>query len=768
MTTREIDDLLFRLLGSVNGDARHLGFVEPAVLIFGRCLEQQPPAICDQHIRPHAHSIIHALRPEFIPTLGYRVLCALPVVLERIAASAPEAIPSDFEKVGDALARTQAWHRRLLGEEKESADGAGPDDSFIQPPAGVKEPPGTPSKEPRARLALVWDWQRGGNDLSIGKTISAGLDLVLAGEWSMRKTFEPLVAFSERIREYNDPFARQMRTAVALAEGHFLRQGVGEIRRLPREYIFHICAEESPPDWLRLFSGGSAGLGLTLLALAKLDTLDLRRRQRLLRGDVVFTGEVDPAGNVLAVDRNGIAPKIEAAFYSTSRTFVLPRGNLEQARGILALLTERHPRRRLELFPVGTVSEAYEDGRVTEPRQVRPLKVTAARARRRRKTLAAGFAALAAALMLGILLPPRLDREIVTYDFDGGRIRFYNRYGYNFDSFKVPYHIAAWDNIYHDISAKSHRLVLDNINGDPATRELVFISVESHWNHNSPVGRIHVHLFSSRGRLLQHVAPMPEIKVIWPDSTRIYTDFTYCLDSVEDIDGDGFKEVLISFTETLWWPSGIINVSLLRGDYQVFLHRGHMKHFITVDSEKPGKKLIVAGGRNNRDSIDVVAVLDPERMHGMTPPPERSGLEIPGFENNVAMHYIAIPASDLREVQSGIGRPYIEKIRRDDKGRVRISVLENSDVLLRNAILYYLDSAWRCAEIQYSDAYISAFRLGLGGVDITERLERQTQRLKREFRYYTGSGFSDSPVINAGYLAGGGKPPASGASLVQD
>ena len=224
--------------------------------------------------------------------------------------------------------------------------------------------------------------------------------------------------------------------------------------------------------------------------------------------------------------------------------------------------------------------------------------------------------------------------------------------------------------------------------------------------------------------------------------------------------GDWFAERFIDGRE--------LNVSLLRGDYQVFLHRGHMKHFITVDSEKPGKKLIVAGGRNNRDSIDVVAVLDPERMHGMTPPPERSGLEIPGFENNVAMHYIAIPASDLREVQSGIGRPYIEKIRRDDKGRVRISVLENSDVLLRNAILYYLDSAWRCAEIQYSDAYISAFRLGLGGVDITERLERQTQRLKREFRYYTGSGFSDSPVINAGYLAGGGKPPASGASLVQD
>ena len=754
MTTREIDDLLFRLLGSVSGDARHLGFVEPAILIFERCLAQRSSEICDQHLRPYAHSMIYALRPEIIPTLHYRVLCALPPVLQRIAASAPEALPPDFEPVGDAITRTRAWYRRLLGEDEH----------------GAKYSQATSAKDPRAGLALVWDWQRGGNDLSLGKTIRAGLDLVLAGEWSMRKTFDPLVAFSGRIREHDDPFAMQMRTAVALAEGYFLRQGVREIRRLPRQYIFRICADESPPDWLRLFTGGSAGLGLTLLALAKLDTLDLRRRQRLLRGDVVFTGEVDAAGNVLEVDRTGIGPKIEAAFYSPCRTFVLPRGNLEEAGEALAPLAERHPRRRLDLLPVDTVGEAYRDGRVIEVRKAPPLKVTVARAVRRRKTLAAALGTLAAALLLGIFLPPRLEREIVTYDFDGGRVRFFNRYGYNFDSYTVPYYVAVQENTYHDKSAKSHRFVLDNINGDSSTRELVFISVESRWDAQLPVGRIHVHLFSHQGRLLRHVATMPEIKVNWPDSTRIYKDLTYRCDSVEDLDGDGFKEVLIAFSEVVWWPSGLINVSLLRGDYQVFLHRGHMFEFITVDFEGDGRKQIVAGGRNNPDGIEVVAVLDPERMHGMTPPPRWFGLEAPGYEDDVAMYYIVFPTSELREVHQGIDKPYLKTVRLDDQeDRVRIHVDEEDPRYSRpNTILYYLDSNWRCVEIQYSDPYKQSFKLALGGIDIAERLERQTQRLRREFRYYTGSGFSSSPVLNAGYLAGGKPPPSTGVSRVHD
>lgn len=747
MTTGEIDDLLFRLLGRVNGDARHLGFVEPAVLIYASCLEEHRSEMCDQHIRPHAHSMINALRPGIIPSLGYRVLRALPAVLERIAVSAPEAIPPDFARVNEAISRALEWHHLLLGEDTKHADA--PERADLSRSLALQ---GT---EPQIDLAMVWNWQPAGNDFNIGKTIKTGLNLVIAGEWSLTRTFEPLVAFTGRIREHDDPFALQLHTAVSVAERYLLRRGVGEIRSLPREYIYRICAEESPPDWLKLFTGGSAGLGLTLLTLATLDTLDLRRRQRVLRGDVVITGEIDAEGNVHAVDGAGIAPKIEAAFHSPCRTFVLPRGNLEAAGEALDRLSQKHPHRTLDLFPVTTVSEAYEDPSVTAPREVPRLKVTAARAGRRRKTLAVGITALAAAVMMGFFLPPRLDREIVTYDFDGGKIRFFNRYGYNFAAFTVPYYIEFRDNTYHDIGTKSHRLIFDDINGDPATRELVFISVESRWGLALPMGRIHVHLFSSKGELLRHVETMPEITIMSQDSIRVITDFGYVYDIVEDLDGDGFKDILIGFVEHPYWASGIINISLLRGDYQCFLHRGHMGLFITGDFNADGRKEIVVGGKNNHDTTAVVAVLDPERMHGMTPPPEWFGMEIPDFEDNVCMYYIALPVSDLREVRRGIKKPVLEKVVSDDTGRVWIRALENGDVPPDNMIFYYLDSNWRCVEIVYSDDYKEAFKLGdLGGMSFESRLEKQTARMMREFRYFDGSGYTNSPVINSGYLAG--------------
>jgi hypothetical protein len=113
-----------------------------------------------------------------------------------------------------------------------------------------------------------------------------------------------------------------------------------------------------------------------------------------------------------------------------------------------------------------------------------------------------------------------------------------------------------------------------------------------------------------------------------------------------------------------------------------------------------------------------------------------------------------LPISELRDLREGIQKPFISTIIREEGGRLRLGVLEDSENDKGNALLYYLNpESWRCVEIAPSNAYIGAYVLGLSGEPYEERLQRQFKRLKGEFRYYTGSGWSDTPVINAGYLA---------------
>ncbi|MDD3642190.1 MAG: hypothetical protein PHQ19_01820 [Candidatus Krumholzibacteria bacterium] len=759
MTTREIDDLLFGLLGRVDGDARHLGFVEPAVLIFARCIEELGPGACDQQIRPYAPSMIHALDPAVIPTLNYEVLSALPGVLDRIGAVAPDEASGHVEAIRRSARQSLERYRRLLGEAPEGAAAASPADEPPGDSAGGPAPPGV-------NLALVWQYARGGYDFSLGKTIRTGLDLVVAGDRSLTRSFDPLVAFSGRIREERDPFAVQLRAAVSIAEHEFRRYGVGEIRRLPREYIYRISERGHAADWLKLFTGGSAGLGFALLAMSTLDSLDLRRRKRVLRDDFVVTGEVDPEGNVREVDAGSMGPKVAAAFYSGCRTFVLPHANLEGAKLALAALEKRHPARRLELFPVARAREAYEDHRVTGTREVSPVRIAAGKIGRMRKTMAAGLAVCAVGALLGIFIPPRIAREIVTYDFDGGSIRFYNRYGYNFDRFDVPYHIRTVDNDYSVHSAKSHRLVLGDADGDTLTSELIFISVESREGRKSPHGRIHVHLFSGEGRLLRHLAGMPEVAGSDPGPAGAHRNFGYYYDIVEDVEGDGRKEVLISFADLDYSLSGIINVSLSRGDYQCFLHPGHMIRFVTGDFDRDGRIEIAAAGETSLMPSGVIAVLDPALMHGMTP--QALDRAIPGFADDVAMRYIVLPVSDLRDLREGIQKPFIDTIIRDEKGRLRVGALEDSENDRGNALWYYFGPDWRCEEVEETDAYRAALALGLSGEPLDDRLEKQAARLKGEFRYYTGSGLSDTPVVNAGYLAALRKQRPAGVDSVRD
>jgi len=275
-----------------------------------------------------------------------------------------------------------------------------------------------------------------------------------------------------------------------------------------------------------------------------------------------------------------------------------------------------------------------------------------------------------------------------------------------------------------------------------------------------PAGRIHVHCFDNRGNLYSHIALWDTLQATRRDSSiELFTRFYYVKGEVNDLDGDGYSEVVLSFTDRLFYPSGLVVVSLKDQSFRSFIHPGHMKRFIIGDFDHDGKKEIVLGGENQAIKNVCITVLDPSVLNGSSP--DLYGVKFKGFEDDVAKYYIKLPISPLCKKHweicgsKGCTKPVLAALQINERGNLQASVREK--YLDRNncSMIFSFSKKWQCTDLIFTDVYKDALMRSCGITDrqsLSDSLNAIARSLRKGIKYFDGSEWSEKPKINSGYL----------------
>lgn len=275
-----------------------------------------------------------------------------------------------------------------------------------------------------------------------------------------------------------------------------------------------------------------------------------------------------------------------------------------------------------------------------------------------------------------------------------------------------------------------------------------------------PAGRIHVHCFDNRGKLYSHIALWDTLQATRRDSSvELFTRFYYVKGEVNDLDGDGYSEVVLSFTDRLFYPSGLVVVSLKDQSFRSFIHPGHMKRFIIGDFDHDGKKEIVLGGKNQAIKNACITVLDPSVLNGSSP--DLYGVKFKGFEDDVAKYYIKLPISPLCKKHweicgsKGCTKPVLAALQINERGNLQASVREK--YLDRNncSMIFSFSKKWQCTDLIFTDVYKDALMRSCGITDrqsLSDSLNAIARSLRKGIKYFDGSEWSEKPKINSGYL----------------
>ena len=179
------------------------------------------------------------------------------------------------------------------------------------------------------------------------------------------------ITFDNQIKTPDDPFVGTGYNSLKAVRQIFKLTGLKN--QASSFYHAHFHIEDSG----QTFTGDSIGLALGLLTYTQLLRSEVQHFDRLLSGEVAFTGGVDTTGRLTPVNDETLPQKIERAFFSPVKYLVLPESNLRIARGHLETLRARYPRRHLILVGADRLGDVIDDHNVVRSEKVCIGKFTA-------------------------------------------------------------------------------------------------------------------------------------------------------------------------------------------------------------------------------------------------------------------------------------------------------------------------------------------------------------------------------------------------------
>lgn len=172
------------------------------------------------------------------------------------------------------------------------------------------------------------------------------------------------VTFDNQIKAPDDPFVGVAYEALIAVRRLFERHEFHH--KAKRKYHAHFNIDSGNHQ----FTGDSIGLAIAMLTYTQLMKPEIMRHERFLSSDVAFTGSIDRDGNILAINDETVALKIERAFFSPIKYLIVPNSNLKPAKAYLNKLSDTYSNRKLILIGASTIYELIENRNIIRSEKV--------------------------------------------------------------------------------------------------------------------------------------------------------------------------------------------------------------------------------------------------------------------------------------------------------------------------------------------------------------------------------------------------------------
>ncbi len=491
----------------------------------------------------------------------------------------------------------------------------------------------------------------------------------------------------------------------------------------------HLRLEYTLSEKSSVLSGSSLGLGLGILGQMALYGLDKNRSfEPRIYGDVAITGALDASGQVLPVNETTLKYKLEAAFFSTVSTLVLPALHQQVAETFVAELYAEYPLRHLNLVYISHIDELEQHREIFfyQRRKIsqRTLQFFREYANFVTLSVLSFIVVLFAGFWFGIVKHPvpfktaLRDKEIVVQ----------NKFG-----------LTLWKG-----GPASRSGVIADILNDTIPEVIIGYDKHAPSNLNG-----YVVCYNYKGEILWKFKT--GAKVHYGDDV-IENHFSGRIALVEDLNSDGFKEI-ITIGVPGQFPNQICLLSNRGNLISEYWHAGHLHdpRSIEIYNDNENREVIFCG-INNEYRTGLVLVLDPFKMEGCSPATN------PSYNKNDSLlgnelyylkfpntHFVIYPKYDISEVLST-----------NSQGTIRIS--HSNGVTLSNgeafqAVVFYLfDSTFTLLSSSPGDNYYYAYKQVFPDREPLVYGDENLIKYFADIDYWDGSGWVKTPTINIRYL----------------
>ena len=388
-----------------------------------------------------------------------------------------------------------------------------------------------------------------------------------------------------------------------------------------------------------MHAGGSANLGIAAAAYCGfLDFMNNREIFRL-RTDAAFTGDITEMGEVLPVEENSLARKIEAVFFSQARTLALARSQVDVAHRALSRLVDRYPNRRFQIVGMGHLEEVFFDRRLADHRHIGILQHYGRKVRGNAASVTLGFLLLMACAFLVWRFAQPLSPDPVVAEFAGDTMILKNSIGQAVDElpvgvFTVQRHLSGGP-----LDGTNRLLELADITDDGYKDDLYV-----QYGNNFLEGADTIICYDSINKKRLWTKPLVD-ELSFPDKPEVIDTRYRVVDlKVGRRATGGVEYVIVVANHYVFFPSIVMTIDPTTGaTLQKYVHIGQMGAAGLADVNGDGTMEVICGGTNNAFKMASVMALDPEHLNGHSP---TTGDYYPeGIPRGWELFYVLIPRS---------------------------------------------------------------------------------------------------------------------------
>ncbi len=512
-------------------------------------------------------------------------------------------------------------------------------------------------------------------------------------------------------------------------------------RSLQGSHYYH--AHYTIEDSAHTFTGDSIELAFALVAYVQLLRPEVARLDRLLSGEVAFTGGIDAAGALLAVNNETIGQKIERAFFSPVKYLVLPEANAAGARQHLDRLRNKYPRRHLHLITADRLSDIVEDHNVVRSEKVCIGEFVAKKAARygRMTRVQVPLLLVLAYLLLCLLYP----KAWVGFDWNPGTIRFIEN-GFvvcNGDLHELWRRSLPKGPLENDTSFWA----ISDLDGDGAPEVVVMPKYTSASRYSG-----WVFAYNREGDTLftRDCVVRGEYPLYRGERDRDTNMYDLRIQTF----AFGGARVLVAQTYREYPDRGMIRFLDSQGNYLgSYVNAGGVSMRGSGDVDGDGEEEPIFFGYNQLLGCSVIFALSPDSSLGVSPPYDAPELDLSQVKRGNQLRYVLLRPTDLGKIS--LRAEYNDPRYFFDLGggTYRASTNEADMIPGGASVDYYFDVRLRVTQARLSDPFVKQRHLLVEKGLLKDMPQPVYEDMLRDsVTYWTGSEY-----VNEGQLRAQGK-----------